>query len=98
MCVLWKCLIEDNRLTPIAYKVLDRLGAKVLCSQLRSLADYVVDEVGVVGVNSVVNKYIDCLNDLIWKWNVVSIDRFVLAMCLRAFEGNDIKVSFTILK
>lgn len=40
-----------------------------------------------------VNKSIEAVNDLIWKCYVVPLDRFILTLALRSFEGNESQVS-----
>jgi mediator of RNA polymerase II transcription subunit 23 len=45
-----------------------------------------------------VNKYVDAVNDLIWKYNIVTIDRLLLCMARRTQEGNEAQVSFFIIQ
>ena len=35
-----------------------------------------------------VNKCIDAMNNLIWKYNIIALDRLILCMALRTNEGN----------
>lgn len=61
-------------------RVLDRLGPKALAAHLRSLADYLIYEFSQSTGGQHINKCIEALNDLIWKWGVVPIDRMVLSL------------------
>lgn len=96
ICVLWKTLQEDNRIAPMAYKVLERLGPRALANQLRTFADYLVFEF--TGMGQQVNKCVDSLNDLIWRCSIVPLDRLVLCLALRSFEGSEAQVGFFIIQ
>lgn len=124
ICLLWKMLLENDRISPLAYKILDRLGARALSLHLRTFADFLVYEVSrpgtfedfvlnwigniagiglTVGFRSylskismcgqdqmmTINKGIDAVNDLIWKCYVLALDRLILTLALRPFEGNE---------
>lgn len=45
VCLLWKMLLENDRIPPLAYKILDRLGARALSLHVRTFADFLVYEV-----------------------------------------------------
>ena len=45
-----------------------------------------------------VNKCIDAMNSMIWKYNIVTLDRLVLSMALRNHEGNEAQVCFFIIQ
>ncbi|KAH6922410.1 hypothetical protein HPB50_013523 [Hyalomma asiaticum] len=98
LCLLWKMLLENDRISPLAYKILDRIGARALSSHLRTFADFLVFEVSNSVGGQHVNKCIDALNDLIWKYHVISLDRLILCLALRSFEGNEIQVCFFIIQ
>ena len=46
LCLLWKMILETDNITPIAYKVLERIGAKQLTAHLRSFCDFLVHVFG----------------------------------------------------
>ncbi|GAB6022180.1 Mediator of RNA polymerase II transcription subunit 23 [Chamberlinius hualienensis] len=98
ICLLWKMLLENDRISPIAYKVLERVGARSLSAHMRTFADFLVFEFANSGGGQHVNKCIDALNDLIWKCNVLTLDRLVLCLALRSFEGNEAQVCFFIIQ
>lgn len=77
---------------------MERLGARALSAHLRKLCDYLVFEVTDSGVNMHINKCVDTINDMIWKYNVVTIDRLVLCLALRTHEGNEAQVCFFIIQ
>ncbi|XP_074597338.1 mediator complex subunit 23 [Brevipalpus obovatus] len=97
LCLLWKMLLEDDRIDPIAFKILDRIGAKALSSHVRTLADYLVLEFSKVRGQGV-NRYFEKLNDLIWKNHIITLDRLLLCLTLRAYEGNEAQVSLFIIQ
>ena len=38
------------------------------------------------------------MNSMIWKYNIVTLDRLVLSMALRNHEGNEAQVCFFIIQ
>ncbi|XP_023222818.1 mediator of RNA polymerase II transcription subunit 23-like [Centruroides sculpturatus] len=98
LCLLWKMLLENDRISPLAYKILDRIGARALSSHLRTFADFLVFEFANSVGGQHVNKCIDALNDLIWKCHVITLDRLILCLALRSFEGNEAQVCFFIIQ
>lgn len=65
---------------------------------LRKLIDYLLFEVTSSGASAHVNKCVDTINDMIWKYNVITIDRFVLCLALRTQEGNGAQLCFFIIQ
>lgn len=98
ICILWKMLLESGRLNPGCHRVLERLGARALSAHVRVFADYLVHEFSTSVGGKHVNKCISHLNDLIWKYNVVTLDRLVLCLALRSHEGNEAQVCFFIIQ
>lgn len=65
-------------------RVLERIGARALSAHLRKLCDYLAFEFTISGQNNInISKLIDAVNSLMWKYNVVTLDRLVL--CLVSF-------------
>ena len=62
-----------------SYRVLERLGPRALAAHVRTFADYLVFEFS-TSHGSHVHKCVESLNNLIWKCNVVPIDRLILCM------------------
>ncbi|KAH0534921.1 mediator of RNA polymerase II transcription subunit 23 [Cotesia glomerata] len=99
LCLLWKMILETDRISPIAYKILERIGARALSAHLRKFCDYLVFEfANSVGGGQHVNKCVDTINHMIWKYNIVTIDRLVLCLALRTQEGNEAQVCFFIIQ
>ena len=69
------------------FRVLERLGPRSLSGHLRTFADYLVYEFSTSAGGQHVNKCVEALNDLIWKCNIVSIDRLVLCL-VRSHSGS----------
>lgn len=85
LCIIWKNLLEENRgITPIAYKVLDRLGPRSVSAHLRTFSDYIVSELNLNSAGGQhFHKAIDSLNEMVWRYNIVTIDRLILCLALR---------------
>lgn len=74
----------------LLHRVLERIGARALSAHLRKLCDYLAYDFANSGQNQNINKRVDAVNDLIWKYNVVTLDRLVL--CLVWFSLNDLNI------
>lgn len=63
-------------------RVLERIGARALSAHLRKLCDYLAYEFasGQHQGKQNINKLVDAVNSLMWKYNVVTIDRLVLCL------------------
>jgi mediator of RNA polymerase II transcription subunit 23 len=64
----------------IVCRILERIGARALSAHLRKFCDYLVFEFANSGGGQHVNKCVDAINDMIWKYNIVTIDRLVLCL------------------
>jgi len=64
----------------LVYRILERIGARALSAHLRKFCDYLVFEFANSGGGQHVNKCVDALNDMIWQYNIVTIDRLVLCL------------------
>ena len=82
LCLLWKQLLETERINPAAYSVIERIGARGLGSHLRTFCDFLVYEFANSGKGQHVNKCIDVLNEMVWSYNIVTIERLVLCLAL----------------
>lgn len=98
LCVLWKMILKTDCISPIAYKILERIGARALSAHLRKFCDYLVFEFANSVAGQHVNKCVDSINDMIWKYNIVTIDRLILCLALRTQEGNEAQVCFFIIQ
>lgn len=85
LCLIFKMISELGEINPIAYKVLERVGAKMFSAQLRKLCDFLLLE---VTISKEIPKLVDTINDMVWKFNIVTIDRLVLCLALRTQEPN----------
>ncbi|XP_017776006.1 PREDICTED: mediator of RNA polymerase II transcription subunit 23 [Nicrophorus vespilloides] len=98
LCLLWKMLLETDHISPIAYKILERIGARALSAHLRKFCDSLVFEFSNSPGGQHVNKCVDTINDMIWKYNIVTIDRLVLCLALRTQEGSEAQVCSFIIQ
>uniref|UniRef100_A0A8D8YA77 Mediator of RNA polymerase II transcription subunit 23 n=1 Tax=Cacopsylla melanoneura TaxID=428564 RepID=A0A8D8YA77_9HEMI len=42
LCLLWQMILETDRINPIVYKILEKIGARALSAHLRKFCDYLV--------------------------------------------------------
>ncbi|CAH0390346.1 unnamed protein product [Bemisia tabaci] len=98
LCLLWKLILETDRINPIAYKILERIGARALSAHLRKFCDYLVFKFANSEESQRINKGVDAINNMIWKYNILTIDRLVLCLALRTQEGNEAQVCFFIIQ
>ncbi|RMC12990.1 hypothetical protein DUI87_10519 [Hirundo rustica rustica] len=90
LCLLWKMLLDTDHINQIGYRVLERIGARALVAHVRTFADFLVYEFSTSAGGQQLNKCIEILNDMVWKYNIVTLDRLIL--CLKYpeklyFEG-----------
>nr|KAG5705861.1 hypothetical protein BaRGS_030751 [Batillaria attramentaria] len=97
LCIIWKNILDENRVPPTAYKVLDRLGPRTLSNHLRKFCDYLVYEFS-TSTSQHFGRLIEAVSDMMWKYNIITIDRFVLCMVLRNLENMEAQVRFLIIQ
>lgn len=97
ICILWKMLVENGGMSPVVYRILDNIKLRAISVHLRTFVDYLVYEFANSGAKDMF-IYADALNDLIWKFHVVSIDRLLLCMCLRSYDDSKTRVCFFIMQ
>ena len=80
------------------FRILEGISVRALSANLRKLCDYLVSEVVSSNGKEFIHKSVDSINNMIWKYNVVTIDRVVLCLALRTQEGNEAQVCFLIIQ
>lgn len=73
-------------------RVLERIGARALVAHVRTFADFLVYEFSTSAGGQQLNKCIEILNDMVWKYNIVTLDRLIL--CLVSLKRKDLRGSF----
>lgn len=68
-------------------RVLERIGARALVAHVRTFADFLVYEFSTSAGGQQLNKCIEILNDMVWKYNIVTLDRLIL--CLVSITSED---------
>eukprot|EP00118_Oscarella_pearsei_P007886 m.39613 g.39613 ORF g.39613 m.39613 type:complete len:1383 (+) comp32771_c0_seq5:3-4151(+) len=101
LCILWKMLVEESKILPNVYRILDRMSVKELVAQTRMLADYITaflaSSLSKEAVKDQFNKSSAALNELIWKYRIIPLERFILCMLMRNASGGDAHVQITFL-
>lgn len=98
ICCVWKSLLERDQLNTVVFKVLDKMHSKQYTANVRSFCDYLVFEFAKLAAHHL-NKYIDTLNDLIWKYHIFTLDKLFLCLLLRPFEEEvEFNVSLLIIQ
>lgn len=85
LCILFKIITDQGEPSSICFKILERINARNFSSNLRKLCDHLLYE---VTVSKQITKLVDTINDMVWKYNIVTIDRLVLCLALRTQEPN----------
>uniref|UniRef100_A0A3B5LGR9 Mediator of RNA polymerase II transcription subunit 23 n=1 Tax=Xiphophorus couchianus TaxID=32473 RepID=A0A3B5LGR9_9TELE len=98
LCLLWKMLLETDRINQIGFRVLERIGARALVAHVRTFADFLVYEFSTSAGGQQLNKCIEILNDMVWKYNIVTLDRLILCLAMRSHEGNEAQVCYFIIQ
>ncbi|XP_043213331.1 mediator of RNA polymerase II transcription subunit 23-like isoform X1 [Amphibalanus amphitrite] len=92
VCLLWQMLLETNRITSIAYKVLERGGPKALTVHIRTFCDYLIHVLSTSTDGAFFKKCVDGVHKLVWTYNIVPIDRLILCLVLRPNEANELRL------
>ena len=71
---------------------MERIGYKHLIAHLRTFCELLIFEFSKSGGTGFVAKCIDNINNLVWKYNIIALDRFILCMALRTNEGSEAQV------
>uniref|UniRef100_A0A669B9N4 Mediator of RNA polymerase II transcription subunit 23 n=1 Tax=Oreochromis niloticus TaxID=8128 RepID=A0A669B9N4_ORENI len=98
LCLLWKMLLEMDHINQIGFRVLERIGARALVAHVRTFADFLVYEFSTSAGGQQLNKCIEILNDMVWKYNIVTLDRLILCLAMRSHEGNEAQVCYFIIQ
>uniref|UniRef100_H2YVM4 Mediator of RNA polymerase II transcription subunit 23 n=1 Tax=Ciona savignyi TaxID=51511 RepID=H2YVM4_CIOSA len=91
LCLIWKVLFEDKKPSNTAYKVLERMGSSQLSQHVRTFSDFLVYEFSVLEGGSDVKTCTNVLQDMVWKYNIVFLDRLILCLALRSSEAKDVQ-------
>lgn len=59
---------------------MERIGARALVAHVRTFADFLVYEFSTSAGGQQLNKCIEILNDMVWKYNIVTLDRLILCL------------------
>ncbi|XP_065843530.1 mediator of RNA polymerase II transcription subunit 23-like isoform X2 [Oscarella lobularis] len=101
LCILWKTVVDEGKLPPNVYRILEKISVKESVCQVRMLADYITAVLASTwsteGVKDQFNKSLGALNELIWKYKIIPLERFVLCMLMRNASGNDASVQISLL-
>ena len=88
LCLLFKMVLDTDRVPVEAYKVLERLGPRQLMSHVRTLCDFLVLEFSNSALGQYLSKCVDTMNAIIWNYHIVPVDRLMLCLALRTQEGS----------
>ncbi|XP_062520467.1 mediator of RNA polymerase II transcription subunit 23-like [Corticium candelabrum] len=102
LCLLLKMLLDQTKIPPLAYGVLETLSAKTFATQIRTLIDYIVAFLQAMRNDAnnqriFIKKAVVSLNDLVWKYNVIPLDRLLLCMTLRHYDIHELNVLLLII-
>ena len=96
LCFFYKLLLsEDNQFKPpplICAAILEQIGPRNLTKHIQTFCDLVNYEILTNGQKGS-SKFIDVISKMIWEYNVMPIDRFIVAFMLRPFGQKDDQVA-----
>lgn len=96
-CVLYKLALESEPITPVVYQILDRIGVRGQIMQTRTFIECLVDVYSNLTSNQSAQIY-TALSNLIWKYNIIPLERLLLCLALRHFESDsDQRICFYII-
>lgn len=96
-CVLYKLALDSEPITPIVYQILDRIGVRGQIMQMRSFIECLVYVYSSLTKQQSLQTY-TALSNLIWKYNIIPLERLLLCLALRHFESDsDQRICFYII-
>jgi mediator of RNA polymerase II transcription subunit 23 len=87
LCVLWQQLLETGTLSSTCIKIVQRTQAKKLATYARKMADYIVFTCPSPSSAPQFNSVVAYLNELVWKYHIFPLDRLLLCMVMRGYDG-----------
>lgn len=101
LCIILKMLLDTEQINPLTVKVLERIGARALVANVRKLCDYLITVCTCSagsGPGNFMSKAIEAITAMIWKYHFFTIDRFVLCLALRSYDGGEIQIGFYVIQ
>lgn len=95
LCVVWDLLHKKKISSIERYNLIETFHASTpmaLGNLMDTFAEYVIYILAKTVGSTHVSHRIDTLTDLIWKYRLVSFDRFILSLVLRPLENNQSEV------
>lgn len=80
LCVVTQGHPPDQPCVLSCPRVLERIGARALVAHVRTFADFLVYEFSTSAGGQQLNKCIEILNNMVWKYNIVTLDRLILCL------------------
>lgn len=97
ICVVWRMLIDQDFINPIVFRILDTFRIRTLSTNIKTFVDYLVHEFSTSGASNI-NKNSEALNRLLCKYQIINLERLLLCMCLRSYDGCEAQVCFFIIQ
>lgn len=79
-CIIFRYFHVFHYFSFLSLRVLERIGARALVAHVRTFADFLVYEFSTSAGGQQLNKCIEILNDMVWKYNIVTLDRLILCL------------------
>uniref|UniRef100_A0A6G1S8A1 Mediator of RNA polymerase II transcription subunit 23 n=1 Tax=Aceria tosichella TaxID=561515 RepID=A0A6G1S8A1_9ACAR len=97
ICVVWRMLIDQDSINPIVFRILDTFRIRTLSTNIKTFVDYLVHEFSTSGAANI-SKNSDALNRLLCKYRIINLERLLLCMCLRSYDGCEAQVCYFIIQ
>lgn len=97
ICVVWRMLIDQDFISPVVFRILDTFRIRTLSSNIKTFVDYLVHEFSTSGAANI-SKNSEALNRLLCKYRIINLERLLLCMCLRSYDGCEAQVCYFIIQ
>jgi mediator of RNA polymerase II transcription subunit 23 len=94
LCVLFKHYLTTGIIKPIAFRILDRVSVHIMARQARFFSDFIVFDSLASKIEQVRSK----LEDFVWKYQFISLDRLMLCLATRKYEGHDVQLCLVLMQ
>eukprot|EP00117_Sycon_ciliatum_P033881 scpid18252/ scgid25972/ Mediator of RNA polymerase II transcription subunit 23; Cofactor required for Sp1 transcriptional activation subunit 3; Mediator complex subunit 23; Protein sur-2 homolog len=99
-CLMWKQLLETGCLTTVYLRVIESITPLQISHHIRTFCDYLVTVHSQKNQNALeeLEKSLAAVSDMVWKYDVLPLDKFVLVMVMRNYDTNASRKAFFIVQ
>ncbi|KAI6655041.1 Mediator of RNA polymerase II transcription subunit 23-like [Oopsacas minuta] len=96
LCLTWDVIMEKSKLSHSFIKAFITLGQRGLMRHMRGFIDYIV--LKLCQEKDKINRYIEVLDYLIWTYNLFPLEKIILVMAMKNYEGEQLHTCYRLMQ